>query len=246
MSDSQGTEALARDTHGAAPMRRSVLRQMLLNHPEAVLDDPAVSAAVVELAGSRYDGNVVSLEAALMGRMRQRMRAVEVEREEMFDAAEANLISMMQVHDAALALMDAVSFAELIDVVGGRMKDLLHVDSVRLCMETSPERKADASASGHDVIHPIARGTVRRLFRHSPLGVLLREVDPETLELHGVPYIGSEALIRLDFGPDVHPGLLCFGVSDPDRFHEDQSGDLLLFLGSVMSRVMRDWLTDAS
>lgn len=240
--DGTGSEALDR-TPKKSKLGRSAVRAYILENPAIVLDDAEVSAKLVELAGERYGDNVVSLQSAVMARMRERLRAVEIEREEIIDAAEANLMSMRQVNDAILHMLEAPSFKEFIDIVGNEFGELLLVDSVRLCVETAPakdgEKKKDIGT-----LCPIAPGSVNAFFHGAPWGVALREVEETTRALHTDGEIESEALVRLDFGPDTQPGILLFGSRDLDRFHEEQGGDLLVFLGGAVSRVMRHWLDE--
>ena len=240
--EGSGNEARTRERRRSG-LNKSAVRAFLLENPEFVLDDSELSHAVIDLGSARYGKNVVNLQSAVMARMRQRLRAVEIEREEMLDAAEMNLLSMNQVHDAVLTMLEAPSFADFLDIVGGRFAELLCVDSVRLCVETVP-RNTDKPPSGVEILRPIAPGSVARFFDNAPWGVSLRAISVETAALHSAGDIESEALIRLDFGPDSRPGVLLFGSRDIDRFHEEQGGELLHFLGGAISRAMRRWLDD--
>jgi len=241
-TEGTGSEALER-TPRRAKLGRNAVRNYILENPAVVLDDAEVSAKLVELAGQRYGSNVVSLQTAVMARMRERLRAVEIEREEMLDAAEANLVSMNQVNDAILHMLEAPSFQDFIDIVGSQFGELLVVDSVRLCVETPPAKDADR-AGDIGTLCPIAPGSVNAFFHGAPWGVSLRAVEDPTRALHTDGDIESEALVRLDFGPGSQPGVLLFGARDSDRFHEEQGGDLLVFLGGAVSRVMRHWLDE--
>ena len=224
---------------------KSAMRRYILNNPEFVLDDSEMCEAITSLAGRRYGDNVISMQTAVMARMRQRLRVIEIEREEMLDAAEDNLLGMNQINDAILQMLEARDFAEFLEIVGGRFAELLCVDSVLLCVETAP-RRGEAQPSGIDVLRPIAPGSVERFFDDAAWGIAMRAAAVETAALHTSEGIESEALVRLDFGSDSRPGVLLFGSCDPNRFHEDQGGDLLLFLGGAVSRVMRYWLDEPS
>ncbi len=241
-TEGTGSEAVER-TPRRAKLGRNAVRNYILENPAVVLDDAEVSASLVDLAGKRYGDNVVSLQTAVMAKMRERLRAVEIEREEMLDAAEANLVSMNQVHDAILHMLEAPSFQDFIDIVGSQFGELLVVDSVRLCVETPPAKKAERTGD-IGTLCPIAPGSVNTFFHGAPWGVSLRAVEEPTRALHTDGEIESEALVRLDFGPGSQPGVLLFGARDPDRFHDEQGGDLLVFLGGAVSRVMRHWLDE--
>ena len=106
----------------------------------------------------------------------------------------------------------------------------------------------DISSYEHDPRLPSWVRTVNdqlRFFHGMNWGVTLRAAEPDTMPLHSDQRVTSEALVRLDFGPGTRPGVLAFGALDPDRFHDEQGGELLVFLGGAISRVMRRWLDGA-
>lgn len=237
------TEALA-PAPREKPLSRAAVRRYLIENPSIVLDDDELGQQIVETANAGLGNNVVDMQGAVMHRMRRRLRAIEVEREEMIDAATENMTSMESVHDAVLTMLEAPTFSEFIDIVGARFGDLLEVDSVRLCLESELAEDGTPKAQGSTLmaVHP---GDVDRFFRGMNWGVTLRPVEPETLGLHTDQRVTSEALVRLDFGEGTRPGVLLFGALDSDRFHDEQGGELLVFLGGAISRVMRRWLDGA-
>lgn len=238
-----GSEALAAAPR-EKPLSRAAVRRYLVDNPSIVLDDEDLGQQIVEAAKANFGSNVVDMQGAVMHRMRRRLRAIEIEREEMIDAATENMASMESVHDAVLTMLEAPTFSEFIEIVGARFGDLLKVDSVRLCLESelaedgSPKQQAST-------LQAVAPGDVDRFFLGMNWGVMMRAVEPETLPLHTDQRVTSEALVRLDFGEGTRPGVLVFGALDPDRFHDEQGGELLVFLGGAISRVMRRWLDGA-
>jgi len=79
-------------------------------------------------------------------------------------------------------------------------------------------------------------------FAASGQKIMLRSTPRTSGIIYGREDIGSEALIRLDFGPGTTPGLLAIGALDPERFNPQQGIDLLAFLGEVFEKSMRRWL----
>lgn len=241
--DGTGSEALA-----AAPreqkLSRAAVRRYLIENPGLVLDDDDLGQQLVEAANANLGGNVVDMQGAVMHRMRRRMRAIEVEREEMIDAATENMESMNSIHDAVLTMLEAPTFSEFIEIVGETFGSLLDVDSVRLCLESELAEDGTPKQQGNTLlaVHP---GDIDRFFLGMNWGVMMRAVEPDTLPLHTDQRVTSEALVRLDFGEGTRPGVLVFGALDPDRFHDEQGGELLVFLGATISRVMRRWLDGA-
>ena len=241
--DGTGSEALA-PAPREKKLSRAAVRRYLAENPNIVLDDDDLGQEIVEAASKKLGGNVVDMQGAIMHRMRRRLRAIEVEREEMIDAATENMVSMNSIHDAVLTMLEAPTFSEFIEIVGARFGKLLAVDSIRLCLESELAEDGTPKAEGNTLmaIHP---GDVDRFFHGMKWGVTLREAEPETMHLHTDQRVTSEALVRLDFGEGTRPGVLVFGALDADRFHDEQGGELLVFLGGAISRVMRRWLDGA-
>lgn len=241
----QGTasEALSPASR-AKTLNATAVRRYLAKNPNIVLDDEALGEQILEAANADLGGNVVSLQGAIVQRMRRRLRTVEIEREEMIDAATENMMSMNSVHDAVLTMLEAPTFTEFVEIVGAHFGTLLHVDSIRLCLESALAEDGAPAAQGGTLM-AISPGDVDRFFHGANWGVTLRAVEPETLPLHTDARVTSEALVRLDFGEGTRPGVLVFGALDDDRFHDEQGGELLVFLGGAISRVMRRWLDGA-
>lgn len=226
------------------PVSKAAVRRYLLENPSFVLDEIELGQHIVEAANANLGNNVIDMQGAVLHGMRRRLRAVEVEREEMIDAATENMESMNAIHDAVLTMLEAPTFTDFIETVGARFGKLLDVESVRLCLESEMADDGTPKPQGSTLlaVHP---GDVDRFFHGMSWGVTLRAAEPETLHLHSDERITSEALVRLDFGPDTRPGVLVFGALDPDRFHDEQGGELLVFLGGAISRAMRRWLDGA-
>ena len=242
--DGTSSEARAHAPRSPSPVSRAAVRRYLLEHPELVLEDSELNTALVEKANASLGDNVIDMQSAVMHRMRRRLRRIEVEREEMIDAAGENMESMNAIHDAVLTMLEAPTFSEFVETVGDRFGDLLAVDSIRLCLESEVAEDGAPRPTGSTLM-AIAPGDVDRFFHGMGWGVTLRPVEQETRLLHTDQCVTSEALVRLDFGPGTRPGLLIFGARDCDRFHDEQGGDLLVFLGGAIGRVMRRWLDGA-
>jgi len=57
--------------------------------------------------------------------------------------------------------------------------------------------------------------------------------------------VRSQALIRLNVSPEVPPCVLALGSRDPEMFHPGMRTELVGFLGRVLERCIRSWLTPA-
>lgn len=219
------------------------LRAAILRDPELILNDPEIMRALLGPAQGS-ERNVVDLRAALIDRLETRLGALSAAHRDVIAAARDNMSGMEQVHRAALAVLDAESFEEFLHVVTRDFRELLRVDVARFCLEATEDLSADTPA-----IVSLQPGALTQLLdRHGEAQrVVLRggvRGEPAIFGAYA-DAIGSEAWIRLDFGPSVRPGLLAFGAGDAHRFSEDQGDDLLTFLGAVVERAMRGWLARA-
>ena len=146
-------------------------------------------------------------------------------------------------------MLSPARFSDVLATLSADVPAMLDVDVLRLGLETTtpeggaPELIAPLPPGGVDAYLNLGREDAHRrvVLRRVPRGL------PGADALFGAiadlaPPIASEALIRLEFGPDSPPGLLAFGSTDPDRFGPDQGGDLLAFFGGVVERAIRRWV----
>ena len=76
------------------------------------------------------------------------------------------------------------------------------------------------------------------------MGSVLRSMTALAGNLYGdrAEDLQSEALMKLDLGPNRLPGMLVFASEDPTQFKSTHGTDLLQFFAGVFERSMRRWL----
>ncbi len=232
----------------AAKAEIAALRAKIVADPSVVLDDPSVMKALVGAHASMAGRKVVDLRGVLLERLEARLGELEETHRSVISAAYENVAGANQIHRAALAVLAPTRFSGVLEVLGDAIPEMLAVDALRLGLETgTPD-----TAAPNDVIAPMSRGGVDAYLNigqenaHRPV-VLRRLPDqsaPGATAVFGAKgaELGSEALIRLDFGAGTAPGLLAFGSKDPDRFGPEQGIDLLTFFGGVVERAIRRWV----
>lgn len=224
------------------------VRETILAHPREVLADPEIVQAL--LHAQTVEGeprrNVVDLRGALLDRLEGRLGRLEETHRSVVAAAYENLAGAQAIHRAALAVLEPVTFHAVLQALDDEVPVILGVDALRLALETD--------AAGDPLPAPLAAlgpGEVARLIGRVGAEegdpdpwVALRATGPDSLRVFGPEGagLGSEALVRLEFGPGTRPGLLAFGARDPERFTPDQAADLLEFFGGVVSRAVRRWV----
>ena len=227
------------------PKQAEALRAQVLRDPALVLDDRALMAALIEAAGGE-SRNVVDLRGALVRRLETRLERLEQAHRTVIAAAFENLAGVGQIHRVALSLLEADSPAAFARALLVDAPEVLAVDAARLALEGGATLAGldDALASrvlalpegGIDAYLALGDAPGRD-------GAWLRPAPPEAELLFGdeAGRVGSEALIALDLG--ATRGMLAFGAEDADRFAPEHGADLVSFLGGVVGRVGRRWLT---
>lgn len=230
------------------------LRAAILAHPEAVLDDPDVARALLQAQGQRApEGarNIVDLRGALVDRLESRLGRLEETHRSVVSAAYDNQAVTESIHRAALAVLEPEDLDHLCEALARHVPAILGVEILRIAVEG--DEGPDQPAPPAPFVRLLHGGVASYLSRHLGAGadedgperpVVLRAAGAEAAEVFGAEgeRIGSEALVRLEFGAGRPPGLLAFGSRDPDRFGPDQAGDLLEFFGGVVAHAVKRWL----
>ena len=225
------------------------LRDVILAEPEAILEDPAVMAALVAASDRALGSNVVDLRAIAMSRMEMRLDRLEDTHRSVIAAVYENLAGTNQVHRATLQLLTPVTFEAFLQTLGTDVVQTLRVDCARLVLESRQTADDDPALQRlGETLCITGPGFVDAYLGTGPHApprpVTLRQTPPESVLPYGAQSdaIRSEALLRLDFGKGRLPGLLALGAGDPHRFKAAQGTDLLGFFGGVFERTMRRWL----
>lgn len=225
------------------------MRDVILAEPEAILEDPAVMAALVAASERALGSNIVDLRAIAMDRMEARLDRLEDTHRSVIAAVYENLAGTNQVHRATLQLLTPVTFEAFLQTLGTDVTQTLRVDCARLVMETRQTAEDPALWRLGETLCITGPGFVDAYLGTGPDApprpVTLRQTPPASVLPYGAQSeaIRSEALLRLDFGRGRLPGLLALGAGDPHRFKAAQGTDLLGFFGGVFERTMRRWLS---
>jgi uncharacterized protein YigA (DUF484 family) len=145
------------------------------------------------------------------------------------------------VHKAAIAILAAPSFEQLLQIVTTDLALLLDVDVVTIAVESTAAPAGRLSMHG---IHLLKAGAIDALLG-AERSVLLRADAPAELMLFGsaAGLVRSHALLRLGFGRGSPVGLLCIGTRKPGRFHPGLGTELLTFLARVLGITISQWLS---
>ncbi|PWE32157.1 DUF484 domain-containing protein [Maritimibacter sp. 55A14] len=232
-------------------MEMGDFRDQIIADPDMVLEDPEVMKALIAANEKHLGNNIVDLRGIAMERLEARLDRLEDTHRSVIAAAYENLAGTNQVHRAILTMLDPVEFEAFIANLAGNVAETLCVEKVRLVLESAhldSDETRPVERSLGDVVALVPPGWTAEYASSgrtpSTRQVTLRQVSAASAELYGdkAGWVGSEALLRLDFGEGRLPGMLVMGAEDPHQFRSNQGTDLLTFFGGVFERVMRRWL----
>jgi uncharacterized protein YigA (DUF484 family) len=204
----------------------------LFRHPE-LLDMQASPAR-------HKDAQVVDLQHFMVERLRQDVAKLRANQDEIIANSRDNLGTQERIHKAVLAMLEAETFEEFIDIITGDLVLLLEVDVVCLCIERTEGYNRRPKLDGLELLE---QGAVDRIMGKGKQ-VLLRDEAVGDPEVFGgaAELVRSDALLRLKPSKAAPNALLAFGTRHPGYFHPGQGTELLSFLGRVIEFGIRSWL----
>jgi len=225
------------------------LKDQIMAEPDMILEDRDLMRALVEADARRMGTNIVDLRGIAMERLEARLDRLEDTHRSVIAAAYDNLAGTNQIHRAVLSVLEPVEFTAFMRNLGGEVAELLNVDAVRLVLESHDAAPDPLLGQLDEVLKVVETGGIDGMIAGGEPSMPVRKVtlqaaSPETAILYGAaaPHIGSEALLKLDFGTARLPGLLAMGTEDPEQFRPNQGTDLLGFFASVVERAILRWI----
>jgi uncharacterized protein YigA (DUF484 family) len=179
-------------------------------------------------------GTVISFEEKAVANLRARIAAAEEANQDLIAFARGHSGAVHSIHEAVLAAIEAEGFDHLIHIVTQEWPQILGLDAVAVGLFVG-DKGVRADASGLQFVDPrIIERAVEGVE-----GVVLRGCE------RGHPLFGpacdlirAEALVRLDSPAPLPGGLLALGQREAQGFETRHGSELLLFLGSVLTRCM--------
>jgi len=211
----------------------------LQQHPDLLTRHPDLCETLLPPARAQSGDNVVDLQRFMVQRLQGELHRVSHVGSELLDASRQNLSATQRVHAAVLLLLEANSFEHMIHTATQDWTDLLDVDAISLCVEGDPQKMKEI-ATGGVVVLP--NGAIDTLLGALP--AVARDKCEAADWIYGpaATLVQSDALARLDFGPNSPQAMLALGSREVDKFQPNQGTELLQFLAGVLGRGVRSWL----
>ena len=234
-------------------VQQDQIRAMIMQDPATVLEDRDLIKALIS-ARPPDDAarNVVDLRGVLVERLEDKLNRLEGTHRNVIAAAYENLAGTQQVHRAVLALLNAKDFAGYLWAMTEKLKSILTLEDVRLCVEADGmEAGARLGPEGpfHGAIIGLPVGAAAAYCGQEEFWpgkrVILRPMPAAGRLVYGAvadEYL-SEAVLKLEIGEGQVPMLLVMASRDADRFRPDQATDLLAFLALSFEAITERWLS---
>ena len=222
----------------ARSLQQEQVRQQILEDPAMVLEDQDVIRALIGARSScASDRKVVDLGGVLISRLEDRLDRLEGTHRDVVAAAYENLAGTQQIHRAVLALLHAQDFSSLLWTMTEKLKSILTLDAVCLCVEADEAEPATPLGPEGPYRHAILslpRDGAAAYCGEQAFWPGRRVILRQTVEASAIVFgeterpIRSEAILKVEVGAAAVPMLLVLGSETADRFHADQATDLSL------------------
>jgi uncharacterized protein len=230
--------AAAREEAAREIEARDVLAY-LRDHPD-FLDEHPGALRLLRPPSREMGEGVVDFQQFLFERQRRELARLNTEYRHLIGVSRGNLASQNRVHKAALTILAAPSFGQLLQIVTTDFAVLLDVDVVTIAVENIAGVTPRFTAQG---ILLLEAGTVETLLGADKTVLYEGDVAGDPVLFGGAAgLVRSQALLRLRFGRETPIGLLCIGTRKPGRFHPGLGTELLGFLARIVGLSIGLWL----
>jgi uncharacterized protein YigA (DUF484 family) len=221
------------------PVSAAQVVAYLRRHPDFLSRHPELLDLQLPTGRHKEEG-VVDLQQFMMERLKTDVARLRADQDEIIANSRDNLTTQERIHNAVIALLEAETFEQFIEIITGDLGLLLEVDVVSLCVELTD---ITSKKPKHDGIQFLDRGAVDRLMGKGR-EVLLRDESVGDPEIFGgaADLVRSDALLRLTISAQAPAGLIAFGTRHPGYFHAGQGTELMSFMGRVIEFGIRTWL----
>ena len=211
----------------------------LREHPDFLIRHADLVQHLTPPLTRRGDTNIADLQYYMIERLQTEMGRLRAEQQDLLMGSRANLNNQNRIHAAALFLLDAQSFEQLIQVITTDLAVLLDLDVACLIVESGARDLPRNETAG---VRVVKAGSIDGWLGRRELVLAGNLYGDPNIFGGGAGLVRSEALIRLHISTETPPGMLAFGSRDPEMFHQGQGTELLSFLARVVERCIRCWL----
>ncbi len=225
---------------GKGALSAGEVASYLKQHPDFINEHPDLLGVLTPPKLDRGE-RVIDMQHFMVQHQRSEITRLKAQNKSLVATTRANLMGQARVHAAALAIIGAQSFEQLIQIVITDLASLLDADVVTIAVERQGGARARMPHHGIEILEP---GTVAELLVADHDVVFQTDIqgDPRLFGA-GAGLVRSAALVRLPVGRASPAGMLCIGTRKSGKFQTGhQSTELLSFLARTLGITIAAWL----
>lgn len=225
-------------------MTKKMVIEFLQKNPDFLGQHPDLFE-VLTPPEQKHGRGVIDFQYYAIDNLRRGMRRMKDRFNGLVSSARENMSVQQQVQRAVLSVVGANNLDELLEVLTTDLMTWFDVDVVRLALES------DMAGIYETYYHEQNYSGICFVPNGTSKAVLLGEDVRLIADTQAEPPIGFEmvfadcsslvrscAMVKLELATIGRPAILAFGVRHADRFTPHQGGEMLDFLGQVMSVVL--------
>lgn len=186
------------------------------------------------------DRKVTDFQSFMIKRLREDKDEVIEATREIVENSRANMNNQARIHNAVLMLLEATSFDDFVRTITMDCATLLDVDIVSLVVEIDSDVIPHIDLTG---VRVVPSGTIHLLTKGQNAVLESNISGLDEIYGGGAGLVKSQLLMRLDISRHAPPAIVAFGSRDPNHFQPGQGTDQIGFLGGVIERCFRTWLS---
>jgi hypothetical protein len=225
---------------GKGPSASDVVA-FLKQHPDFLTEHPDLLGVLTPPKLDRGE-RVIDMQHFMVQHQRNEIARIKAQNKTLVAATRANLMGQARVHAAALAIIGAQSFEQLIQIVITDLAGLLDADVVTIAVERQGNARTKMPHHGIEILEPGIVAEMLGADRDVVFQTDIPQGDPRLFGA-GAGLVRSAALVRLPVGRSAPAGMLCIGTRRTTKFHTGhQTTELLSFLARTLGVTIATWL----
>ncbi len=234
-----------------AEMTKKLVIEYLKSNPQFLAEHPDLFE-VLTPPEQQHGRGVIDFQYYAIDNLRRSNRKIKDRMGSLVTSARENMSVQQQVQRAVISTIGARNLEELLEVLTTDLMTWFDIDIVRLAMESDMAGLYETyyHEDNYSGICFVPNGTANAVLLGEKVRLISdTQVEPpigfEMVFADCSSLVRSSALVRLDLPTIKRSAVLAFGVRHENRFHPHQGGELLGFLGEVMSIVLDRCLTES-
>ncbi len=214
------------------------VRDYLLDHPEFLSDNSDLLPYLVP-PHKAHGEKVQDFQQFMLLKLQDHYTSIKDEHDDLMTLMQEHLQRQTRFNSAMLALIDAVSLQDLIDVITNDLPVTLDQEAVAIMLE--PGGILEEGVYGG--LRVVPQGFVNEWLKDKDVELVEQETPcPELFGENASEDIRSRALVRIRINDGLLLGMLAMGHRETMYYATGLATEQLEFLGAVIERCFQRWI----